>query len=213
MSAVAICYVFRTVLTKYIDGPIRHDENAFRVLMGASMVGMLVPRWRVGPDGVWGAFFGVAAIYFLTQRVRRRRSDADQASGRDARRVQSSHYLAHGTMAGAMVYLYSRATTMAAPSTGHMGLSSMPSRAGDPGFSVLLAVLVLASAVWQLDARGLRSSQRAANGPPRILPAPTPGPSPTTENADSGGFLSLRVDGVCDLAMGIATGYMLLVTV
>ena len=56
--AVSVYCIGRLALAQHWAGRNHVDVNVSHVLMGAAMVGMLVPRWKVLPDGLWELVFG-----------------------------------------------------------------------------------------------------------------------------------------------------------
>jgi hypothetical protein len=149
MVAVSVYCVFRLVLARPMGRRNHNDINVAHVLMGAGMVGMLVPRWNIVAVGAWEVVFGVMALYFLALSIRylgaRRRAALPE---RHAHHI--SHYPIHMVMACAMLYMYWLGMPITAPIAQSMSMSSAV-HAGDPSLTLLLVVIILASAVWQLD--------------------------------------------------------------
>jgi hypothetical protein len=149
MVAVSVYCVFRLVLARPMGRRNHYDINLAHVLMGGGMVGMLVPRWNIVEVGAWEVVFGVMALYFLARSVRylgARRS----AAVPDSHLHHISHYPIHMVMACAMLYMYWLGMPITAPIAQSMSMSSAV-HAGDPSLTLFLVVVILASAVWQLD--------------------------------------------------------------
>ncbi|MGH9092342.1 MAG: DUF5134 domain-containing protein [Acidimicrobiales bacterium] len=135
-----------------------HDDvQAGHVLMAFAMVGMLVPDWNVLPVPLWEVVFGVMALWFLAMAgtAVARHGVATLASGAGS---HARHYLVHAVMACAMLDMY----WLGMPMTGSPGVGGMAggmggmatsgaSGGGDPSLTAFLIVVMLVSAVWQLD--------------------------------------------------------------
>ena len=104
------------------------------VAMGLAMAGMLVPRLKVLPDGVWEAVFVAIALWFTWHGVRFvGRGVGDRVAGATH---GLSHYLIHLVMALAMLYMY----LADVPASGRAGTANgswrrPPGRAAVAGFT------------------------------------------------------------------------------
>ena len=120
--------------------------------MGVSMAGMFVVDWAFGSRQVWEVIFAVLLVWFLLC----------GALSMQRYGLHLSHYLIHAVMSLAMLlmYAYPRGAnqSMAAMSM------SMSSRL-DPGLSFLLALVVLASAIFTLASANKGASHHGTHPP------------------------------------------------
>lgn len=145
------------------------DLDAGHVLMTVAMVGMFVPGWRTLPDGAWEGTFLVVGLWCAG------RAGLFLARGRPAIPGATPgphlrHLAVHGVMAFAMVYM-----DAVSPAAGHAGGApgmAMSSGAGVPSLTLLLVVVLLASAVWQLN-----GVDRLVAAPAVFAPSPVPVPA------------------------------------
>lgn len=203
MVAVSVYCVGRLAAARPMGRKNHYDVNVAHVLMGAAMVGMLVPRWNAAPRDLCVAVFSVMAAFFGVQAIRFIRRHG--LLGSDAGHVHHvTHALAHFVMALAMLYMYwlgmpivlgSSAPAMAGP----------PTTAGDPALTLLLVVLLLGSAVWELDGMGRLVVVRLA-----LAPAGGPGAGVATSEPR---WLAPRLEAWCHIAMCLTMAYMLVLMV
>jgi hypothetical protein len=164
-----------------------NDVNVFHVLMGPAMAGMLVPRWNLLPRSIWATAFVIMGAWFLV------RSVSGAARYReDPRAVLSargfSHYPVHLVMACGMLFMY----RVGMPSTGHGGGMSMSGAAvstNSSTVSALILIVLLISAVWQLDTIGNLTAAKLKVATKR--------------------WLAPRLEMACHISMCLAMGYML----
>lgn len=160
MVVVSLCGLGRLYLSQRWSRRIHKDVTASHVLMGVAMAGMLVPSWNVVPDAIWEPTFAAIALYFLVSSawfIARHGLD-----GTDVGHVHHvSHYSIHMVMACAMLYMYWLGMPVTTPSSTTMSMSGPPSGVGDPGLTFFLIVVLLASAVWQVDSIGRFATKRA----------------------------------------------------
>jgi hypothetical protein len=200
------------------------DVNVSHVAMGVGMAGMLVPRLKVLPDGAWDVVFVAIALWFAWRGIRFGAARLGNRFGDAGRSHGLSHYLIHLAMALAMLYMY------LAPGATTAGSSAMAAPTGTVanfvGLPLLFVLILLASAVWQLD--GL---SRYAPPLPRLVGAGlsldggsggTPGSSEITDNSQDAAprpsspsgetlpSLAPRLEMGCHIAMCITMGYMLI---
>jgi Domain of unknown function (DUF5134) len=209
------------------------DVNAGHVLMAFAMVGMLVPRWNALPVGLWEVVFTVMALWFLARSARSVRvvaTDHGVAALATTQGSHTRHYLIHSVMACAMLYMYwlgMPVTSVAGTSGGMSAMSGPPTGAGDPGLTFFLVVVLLASAVWQLDgiekmvpARRMAlaaSVSASAVGATGAVGGAEPGGSQGREtlwaNPQERPWLAPRLEVGCHVAMCVAMAYMLVLMV
>ena len=200
------------------------DLDVGHVVMTVAMVGMFVPRWRTLPDGAWEVTFLVVGLWCAG------RAGLFLARGGPGGRSATPgphlrHHAVHGVMAFAMVYM-----DAVSPATGHAGGApgmAMSSGAGVPSLTLLLVVVLLASAVWQLNGVDRLVAAPAACVPsPVLVPAAPAGPyepGPLVPAASPGGagpapasgrpWLAPRLEVACQVAMCLAMAFMLVLVV
>ncbi len=160
-----------------------YGVNVGHVLMALSMVGMLEPRWAVAPRLVWAVLFGVMGAWFAGLALR---------SVLGAASATARHYGIHAVMCGAMVYMARIATSGVR--------AGRP--AGDPLVTAAFVVVLLTSAVWQLD--GL-ARLRPAGSAAMAIAGPAPAPMASRP------WLAPRLEAGCHVAMCLVMAYMLVV--
>jgi len=207
MVTAAAYSVGRLALAKRLG---RRDHVAVttsHVFMGFAMVGMLVPRWNWIPAGAWEFAFGIIALYFVGASVRFVARYGFGGTER-AHGHHLSHNLIHAVLSCAMLYMY----WLGMPITGSRGIamamSGPPTSAGDPGLTLLIIAILLASAVWQLDSIGrfAPSSQLAFAAAGGATGAPDAG-------GDRRPWLAPRLEVAVHIAMCFTMGYMLVLMV
>jgi hypothetical protein len=176
------------------------------VLMGLAMVGMLVPRWNWIPVGAWELVFGVLALYFFATSVRfvAQHGFGGTESGHGH---HLSHSLIHAVLGCAMLYMYWLGMPITGSRGSEMAMSGPPTSAGDPGLTLLIIAILLASAVWQLDSisRFSPASQLALSA--------VGGAAPLPAGTDNRPWLAPRGEVACHIAMCVSMGYMLVLMV
>lgn len=210
MVLVSVYCIGRLVLARRLGRLNHEDVNVSHVLMGVAMVGMLVPRWKVLPGGLWEVVFAVVALYFLARTVRFVARHGIKGTS-DDHVHHISHYLIHMVMACAMLYMYWLGMPITLSSESTLSMSGPPSGAGDPGLTLFLIAVLFASAIWQLD-----SIDQFA--PRQLALATMSGRKSTTAVAASNEkgqqqFLAPRLEIACHIAMCLTMGYMLVLMV
>jgi hypothetical protein len=167
------------------------DADAVHLIMGVAMAGMLLPRLSPLPGGAWQVIFAVAAAWFAAQAILGLR-------GRTARRWRCSHPVPHLVESAAMIYM------LAAPGR-RMAMPGMAAEHPGAGGSLAALALVLAlfmigHVLWTADQ--LTSLARATVGPGAADHASRPAGSPA---------LAPVLAACSKIAMGVTTGYVLLV--
>jgi hypothetical protein len=188
------------------------DIDVSHLVMGVAMAGMLTPSLAFGSAAMWRIVFAVACVWFGWRTYRYVLSPA-AGSAPHAGAHRHSHYVVHLVMVASMLYMFalpgSGGGVMDAMSSG--GVSARP--AGYLVFSLLFLIVLMASAVWELDGAGRVHSWSAADvesgaggwdgaavaedgsvtlGRARVLPLAS-------------------IAEACHIAMCVAMGYMLVV--
>ncbi|MGO9877466.1 MAG: DUF5134 domain-containing protein [Acidimicrobiia bacterium] len=219
MVGVSVYCIGRLLVAKRWGRQNHYDVNVSHVLMGFAMVGMLVPRWNPIPNAVWVPVFVLITLWFFG--LSARFVAAHGASGTDDAHVHHlSHFLVHGVMAAAMVYMY----WVGVPATGPSGMMSMTSAGGvPPGYLILsffFVVVLFGSALWQLDAISRFAPQQLAfaGASSSASGVRSGGPSRGAVLIDDAGDVSIvggerwlapRLEMACHISMCLAMGYML----
>lgn len=209
----------RLVAVVPLDRQTHVDVNVGHLLMAVAMTGMLVPGWHTLPDDVWGAAFLTLGLWFLGRVAWIvTRDGIARLSGPDG--LHARHYAVHGVMAFAMVYMDAVARTAPGSSGGGM---AMGARVGVPSLTLLFMVVLLASAVWQLN-----GIQAFTASPAVVSAGVLVGASgPSVGEGVSGGagapsgpgapgerpWLAPRLEVGCHIAMCLAMAYMLVLVV
>ena len=115
------------------------DVDIAHIFMGVAMAGMFVADWAFGPSAIWELIFTALLVWFLVQSVQ-----SVIAFG-----IHLTHYLIHAVMSFAMLLMY---VFPAGANSEAMSMSTAASSSAriDPGLSLLLAFVLLASAVFTL---------------------------------------------------------------
>jgi hypothetical protein len=205
MIAVSAYCIGRIVLAVSLGRRNRYDVTVAHALMGLGMVGMLVRGWTAVPDGLGVAVFAALAGYFLVRAVSLARTYLPVGGG--VHRVV--HALVHMVMALTMLYMYwlIAAEPVRLPVRAMVG---PPRGAGDPSLTLVLMVVLVASAIWELDATGRFASLHV------VTPAATPAGTSTavvTTHLDTERWLAPRLEAWCHIAMCVTMAYMLAVMV
>lgn len=223
MMAIGVYCLGRLLAVGRLGRRCHVDVNVGHVLMAFAMVGMLVPRWNVLPLGLWELVFAVMAVWFLvraTRAVRVVAGDRGLGSLAATEGSHARHYLIHMVMSCAMLYMYWLGLPVAGPTGAVGGTSAMsgpPAGAGDPGLTLFLIVVLLTSAVWQLDgierwapARTMTLATASGEGPGAAL---ADGGAPARNDPDERPWLAPRLEVGCHVAMCVTMAYMLVIMV
>ena len=143
---VAVCgyCVTRLVAARRWARPIHFDVNVAHVAMGLAMAGMLVPSLDTLPRGVWEGVFVALALWFTWQSTRALRLHGGAHP--------LSHFVVHLVMALAMLYMYLAPPSSTGPGAATAMRPPTGTGADFVALPLLFVVVLLASAVWQLDA-------------------------------------------------------------
>jgi uncharacterized protein DUF5134 len=211
MIIVAVYSLGRLSLARFLRRRNHHDVSVAHVLMAFSMMGMLIPRWNVIGAGFWVPVFAVMALYFLAITAGVAWHRGPWASAGDGRH-STYHPLVHTLMATAMLDMYWLGMPVTGGAASSMVMGHTSTRAGGPGLTLLLVVLLLVAAVWLLDslstftpARQLAMSAVGPGAPVSAEVAPTTGKTLPR--------LAPRLEISCHVAMCIAMAYMLVLMI
>jgi hypothetical protein len=204
-----------------------HGADVMHVVMGVAMAGMLVPRLSPLQARPWAVLFAAGAAWFaghaVRARWRTRATAAPHAAGPRAagRPVPGGQHGAHVLSCSVMVYML-----LAGPDAGaRMGAG--PGAGLLPVAALFLAVAVAVSVVVSIDRLpALRPAlvPVITARPPLVEAGPTSaqaGPAPGTAGQAAGAgaapapagqrpVLCPRLAACCQIMMGVATAYMLI---
>jgi hypothetical protein len=219
MIVVAAYSAGRLLVSRRWSRPTHTDVEVAHILMGTAMAGMLVTDLNPLPVGLWEFVFSGLAGWFVWRCYQFVR-DPSTGLAYDQNVHRLSRRLIHLVMALAMLYMYLAAAPAAVDTGGSMAMGA--ATGGTTNFVLLpLAFIVslFASAIWELDRIGHRSSSRAAvgQGAPVSasvgggLPSVSEGSDSPTDRAGTSAtqWLAPRLEGVCHIAMCVTMGYML----
>jgi hypothetical protein len=208
MVSVSVYCIGRLALANRLGRRNHIDVNISHVLMGFAMVGMLVPRLNVIPNGLWEVVFGIISLYFLAMSVRFATRRGERGGDHD----HDSHSFIHMVMGCAMLYMYWLGMPINAPSSTSVSMSGPPSGAGDPGLTLFIIVVLFASAVWQLDSISVFSSPRQM-ALSTVGGGTSGGGTETSRTKVEWPWLAPRLEVACHIAMCLTMGYMLVLMV
>ena len=213
MVTVSVYSIGRLAVSRRWGRRNHADVTVSHLLMGVAMVGMLVPRWKVFPDGLWEVIFGIDAVYFLVLSIRF--VGRYGFEGTDDDHVHHiSHPLVHMVTGCAMLDMYWLGMPITAASGIGMSMSGPPTGSGDPGLTLFIIVVLIASAVWQLDSISRFSPRQLALSAVGAGPAGNGSGGSGTSGAGSGQrWLAPRLELACHIAMCVTMGYMLVLMV
>lgn len=214
-----------------------HGADVMHTVMGVAMAGMLVPRLNPLQARAWAVLFAAGAVWFGWQVLRDRRHRAATRAGARVpagRPAPGGHHGAHVLSCAAMVCML-----VAAPGAGTR-IGAGPGTGAMPVLALFLAVAVAVSVVVSTDRLpALRPALIPVPRPARVRVAPTqvsraapvttgvaapagaaPVSGPPGQGTAAGPgsapaarpVLSPRLAASCQIAMGVATAYMLILT-
>ena len=184
----------RLVAARVQRRPAERDVDLVHVLMGVAMAGMLVPRIGLRPaglcTGIWAVVFAAAAGWFAW-----RAGLAWWLARRPG--PPAGHHLPHLIMSGTMVYML----LAAGPAAGSAPGAAMGG-AGTrfPLLAIAAAQFMAGYVLWAADR--LPALAPVRDWRPAALPAAAPATAPRPP-------LSPRLAACCNIAMGVALGYLL----
>ena len=202
MIMVAVCAAGRLAVFRVRGRDTELDTDGVHVLMGVAMAGMLEPRLSPVPGSVWRAVFAAAAAWFAWQAIRVGRGRTGGS--------WCAHPAPHAVECVAMVYMLLPAGSRPSGRGPGMAMPGMSggAAAGNPAFTLVLALFMLGYILWALDrlafllrARATATARAAAAG--RVSGSLADGAAP--------GRLALapRLATGYKIAMGLGMGYML----
>jgi hypothetical protein len=209
-------YCFARLLAHRLwSRPTDADVDLSHLLMGVAMAGMLVASLNFLGNRLWEFVFSVMTVWFAWQswRLLSGRAMASEHYGHLA------HHVTHVVMALAMLWMY------LAPG-GSSGAMMAPAGTTNDFLWIpfLLLLMLMASAVWELDGVYRRRAEVVGN-PVAILAGVGGGaesesssladPVQTEELSShhGGGFIAPGLQSACHVAMCVTMGYMLIVMI
>jgi hypothetical protein len=177
-----------------------HGVDAMHAVMGVAMAAMLIPRLNPLQSRAWAVLFAAGTVWFGWQTVRGRRHRPPGPDG---------HHGAHVLSCAAMVCMLAAGPGLGAPTAGRGAL---------PGLALILAVAVAVSVVVSTDrlsALQPAPAQTADSGatPAPAAPAQVIGSGVTAAPAADRPVLCPRLAACCQIVMGVAMAYMLILMV
>jgi hypothetical protein len=167
VAAYGLALLLVSVPTRQFVG---RDVDIAHIFMGVSMAGMFVGRWAFGPSAIWELIFAALLIWFVARTLQ-----SIQRWG-----LHLPHEAVHAVMSLAMLLMYwypVGASGVGAPTAMAMSASSTTARL-DPGVGLLLAVLLLASAVFTLASPAKGASHHGTHVPFYAIDGMAPSPAP-----------------------------------
>ena len=159
MLVVALYCVLRIAVALVIKQPSGWDVDLAHALMGVAMAGMFEVRWAFGSTLWWELAFSILTAWFVVRSIQ-----SLQRYG-----PHLSHFFIHALMSFTMLLMYWYPQSMDAPMPGSTMASAMgaTTKRPDPGLLLLIAIILLASAV-----RSMGSAQRGVSHYGTHLPLP-----------------------------------------
>ena len=195
------------------------------LLMGIAMAGILVSGLSTLPNAVWEVVFAVMTAWFAWCLWR-------ESRGRGVAAVAGGHYAPHLVQSAAMLYMFA---ALAAPSaersgisvSGPGGMSGMPGMSGTTGASsggmptlhastlaLIFALLLIAFTVHDLDRpAGVDGYFRVVRQPTQAGAAQTAPPADPAAYTAERLLLSPAVAKGCQVAIGVAMAFMLIIMI
>jgi hypothetical protein len=208
MLVTSLYCAARLVAARVWRRPLHRDTNLAHMADGVAMAGMLDSTFKTLPNGAWDVVFGFFTLWFAVRGARFVLRHGIAATDEDHVH-HVSHYLSHLAMAGAMLYMFLEISPAGAGSaSGSMSaMGGTGTTSNLTGLTLLLVVILFASAVWHAD--GLT---RYTTARPVLVGA---GVTATTgavvpAGADGLPWLAPRLEMGCHIALCITMGYMLI---
>jgi hypothetical protein len=205
MLAVAGYCLTLLILSVVTNRPAGRDVEISHIFMGVAMAGMFVGRWAFGRSAVWEIVFGVLMVWFVVQSIQSVRQYG----------LHLPHALIHAVMNFAMLLMYW--FPMGSSASGSMAMSASSGARLDPGLALVVAFILLASAVFTLASPNKGASHFGSHAPAWAVAGAVGSELKGEDRVDASPALS--VEGVVatpwlvDLShvvMCIAMGFMLL---
>jgi hypothetical protein len=202
VAAYSVALLVLSVTGRHHSG---RDVDIAHIFMGISMAGMFVTKWSFGSRGTWELIFTALMVWFIVRSIQ-----SIQVFG-----LHKPHEAIHATMNFAMLlmYLYPVGST-----SGVTAMSMSMSSGGaklDPGLGFVLAVTLLASAIFTLaspvkgvshhGAHAFAYATIAAGGTDE--PVSSPGKGPSTVEAT---LTTPWLEDSSHVVMCVAMGFMLI---
>jgi len=226
MVAVAIYAAGRVVAAGAWSRPTHLDVDVAHVLMGAAMAGMLESDLNPLPIGLWEVVFALLCAWFIWRCARF--ATERGVEGRDEDHVHHlSHYATHLVMAAAMLYMYLAGAPAGAGSGSGMAMGAARGTTADFVLLPLVFIVVLlCSAIWELDGIGRFAPARSEHGRPALASAgsgrgraggegagapvsPGRGQAPVGGTEGDDRWLAPRLEAASHIAMCVTMSYML----
>jgi hypothetical protein len=200
MLLVAAYSLVLLVVTVAGHRPAGWDVDVAHVLMGVSMAGMFIADWAFGSSRTWEVVFASLLVWFsLCGAV------SIQRYG-----FHLSHYLIHAVMSLAMLLMYAFPRGANEATSGmSMSMAVQSGSRLDPGLSFLLALVILASAIFTLASAKKGASHHGSHPPAFALSgAPRAG---VAEPAGIDGRLAAPVlEDASHVVMCVGMGFLLI---
>jgi hypothetical protein len=185
------------------------DVDVAHVLMGVSMAGMFIVDWSFGSPHMWEVIFATLLVWFsLCGALSMRRYG-----------LHFSHYLIHAVMSLAMLLMYA----FPGQANGAMAGMSMSTSIGprlDPGLSFLLALVILASAIFTLASADKGASHHGSHPPVFAVGAQRVGGPEVGQGRDwssavgiEGLIATPRLEDASHVAMCVGMGFLLILMI
>ena len=224
MLFTSLYCVARLVAARVWRRPLHRDTNLAHLADGVAMAGMLDGTFKTLPNGAWDVVFGFFTLWFAVRGARFVVRHGVAATD-DDHVHHVSHYLSHLAMAGAMLYMFleSSPSGVGSPTASMSAMGAAGATSNLTGLTLLLVVVLFASAVWHAD--GLTRYTTAGPALVGAGVAAAPGTTSarftdaTTEvavpdvdgpEADGSPWLAPRLEMGCHIALCITMGYMLI---
>jgi hypothetical protein len=224
MLVTSLYCAARLVAARVWRRPLHRDTNLAHLADGVAMAGMLDGTFKTLPNGVWDVVFGFFTVWFAVRGARFVWRHGLAATDEDHVH-HVSHYLSHLAMAGAMLYMFLEASPAGAGSaTATMSaMGGAGATSNLTGLTLLLVVVLFASAVWHADgltryttvgpalvgagvaAGSDAPAARFTDATTEAVPVAVDGPA-----ADGSPWLVPRLEMGCHIALCITMGYMLI---
>ncbi len=206
MAAVAVYCVARLVVARRLGRHDEYDVDVSHALMAIAMMGMLVPVWNVLPNVLWQVVFALFLLWFVLRAITvyRRRNTSPS-------RLRDPHHadrpVLHAFMAFAMLDMYRIGMPVSALGSSGTSMSGGSHTYGNPLITLLIVVVLLGFALWDMDAVFSRSAPHALAAPAgvaRLASIEDDGPPPRERP-----LLSPRLEVVSYAAMCITMAFSL----
>jgi hypothetical protein len=192
----------RFVTSRRRGRAIEFDTDAMHAAMGVAMAGMLTGLLSLRSYRVWEALFGFGAIWFGWRTVQA----ALRARGRN--RV-AGHHLQHFVACGVMLYMFAAMPRSGSSGSSMSAMSTTGAMGSAPGARLVVPMLAWLFAIVLYCYAGAHVNRLLVSGA-----GAAPGAIGTFDHTTSASAPSLapRLATVCQIAMCVTMGYMLIAT-